>query len=880
MFSADEELGFFLHPYEGSLHLAWRRLLSSPILDTKDRLGLKIFSAETSQHIEALRLDLDRGTYEPSPQMPLRSLKDDGAYRIKQFLSMRDRIVYQAIGNIIIENCTEDINQHANKTIFAHLPTNKRKDGTYSDFTFRRTFSNGVERGQYDKFLDTVYRDIKEASTREDAWLVQTDIASYYPSIDHQILRQLLIQNGWLKNERLLDLLMRGLSVWARVDPDHPTAQGVPIGYETSELLATLYLLDIGTDSSLGFLSHRRFVDDSYAIFESRRDAKRFVTEYDFLLQKRNLFKNAKKTKLRQCNGSEVEKAELDHDLRKELSYIKHVDTDDEENGTQDDLLSLFSREFPVPSNGSIEPGIVAEKIKILSFILYRLNIKNEYAKQLALFVLREFPGKSLHAAEYLRLFPEDPDVVNELIYHAQNSSEYPTLQVDCLKTLIKIFDCDNEFVLDALRNAILSHTDWYAREQGIDLYTDCIADYDLLSSVAGNDPSYLVRAKALFRAFEISNTKEQRVALINQAFADQDYTVQSLGVYLFRRDASITRNEVNDASLLEPLRQLLLSTEDIEDIQFFVDRFKQVFGFEVSRQLKFISRIADIASLNQTLVNMEDSDSDPIDFTQALFVFMIQFFGAVIRCDTPEFRDTDNSVGRLLSRYPEDSSQFKYLSELSLKKALADANDRNKIDYGFRRRFFKWTVDILAGELLEQYRDSQITIPSQLQEQLNKQEDRSMRDQIFVSYSHNDEVWLEEFRKHLKPYAKQYELDVWVDSRIKVGDRWKEEIKKALSAAKVAVLLITPDFISSDFIESDELPEILRAANEEGVIIVPIAVSDSTYEFSGIGDYQFANDPKCPLDRLDPPVRNSAWKKICGKIAEAAKRNTLESIE
>ena len=145
-------------------------------------------------------------------------------------------------------------------------------------------------------------------------------------------------------------------------------------------------------------------------------------------------------------------------------------------------------------------------------------------------------------------------------------------------------------------------------------------------------------------------------------------------------------------------------------------------------------------------------------------------------------------------------------------------------------------------------------------------------RDQVFISYSHKDECWVEQFRTHLKPYVRNAAISVWIDTDIQTGAQWEEEIEKALGRAKVAVLPVTPNFLASDFIAEKELPPLLDAAEKEGVAIVWVPVSASGYEATPIARYQAAWDPKRPLDSLSPAEQNRAMVEVCKKILAALK--------
>ncbi|WP_392535489.1 COR domain-containing protein [Nostoc sp. C117] len=146
-------------------------------------------------------------------------------------------------------------------------------------------------------------------------------------------------------------------------------------------------------------------------------------------------------------------------------------------------------------------------------------------------------------------------------------------------------------------------------------------------------------------------------------------------------------------------------------------------------------------------------------------------------------------------------------------------------------------------------------------------------RNQVFISYSHQNQEWLTKLQKHLKPIIRNQNMVVWDDTKIQPGAKWREAIENALAAAKVAVLLVSPDFLASDFIADNELPPLLDAAEAEGLTIIWIPLSFSSYEETEIEKYQSAHPPNQPLDSLTSAQENQAWVNICKKIKAAVIR-------
>jgi hypothetical protein len=146
-----------------------------------------------------------------------------------------------------------------------------------------------------------------------------------------------------------------------------------------------------------------------------------------------------------------------------------------------------------------------------------------------------------------------------------------------------------------------------------------------------------------------------------------------------------------------------------------------------------------------------------------------------------------------------------------------------------------------------------------------------NIRKKVFISYSHEDKEWLDMLRKWLKPLEKSGLLEFWDDTKIKPGSDWRQEIKDAMNSARLAVLLVSQNFLASEFIPEEELSPILQSVKNEGVSILWIAVSESTYEDTGIEKFQAVNDPRMPLDTLPPHELNKQLKEIFKKIKETA---------
>ena len=144
----------------------------------------------------------------------------------------------------------------------------------------------------------------------------------------------------------------------------------------------------------------------------------------------------------------------------------------------------------------------------------------------------------------------------------------------------------------------------------------------------------------------------------------------------------------------------------------------------------------------------------------------------------------------------------------------------------------------------------------------------RPARTRVFVSYSHADEKWLEMLQVHLAPLERSGNVVRWDDKKISPGQEWRKEIENAIRSAKVAVLLISANFIASEFIAKNELPPLMKAAKQDGTVILPVIISPCV--MGSLSEFQAVNSPSKPLVDLSRGDRDRVWVKLIEAITAA----------
>ena len=143
----------------------------------------------------------------------------------------------------------------------------------------------------------------------------------------------------------------------------------------------------------------------------------------------------------------------------------------------------------------------------------------------------------------------------------------------------------------------------------------------------------------------------------------------------------------------------------------------------------------------------------------------------------------------------------------------------------------------------------------------------------LFYSYAHEDESLRDELAGHLKIMERRGVIRTWHDRCLAPGQKWDDEIHAQLATADLVLLLVSADFIKSDYIWGHELDVAMKRHERGEASVVPVMLRSVD-----ITDAPFAALQGLPTD-LKPvtswPNRDEAWTDVAKGI-----RRTVEHIQ
>jgi CheY-like chemotaxis protein len=145
----------------------------------------------------------------------------------------------------------------------------------------------------------------------------------------------------------------------------------------------------------------------------------------------------------------------------------------------------------------------------------------------------------------------------------------------------------------------------------------------------------------------------------------------------------------------------------------------------------------------------------------------------------------------------------------------------------------------------------------------------------LFYSYAHEDEGLRDELQGHLKILERRGLLAPWHDRKIVAGHDWSHEIDAHLRSAELVLLLISKDFIGSDYIMGTELAAAMRRHAAQQTVVVPIVVRAVDLDPEDAVDMPFLKLQGLPAG-LRPvtswPNRDEAWTDVAKGLRATVK--------
>jgi hypothetical protein len=143
----------------------------------------------------------------------------------------------------------------------------------------------------------------------------------------------------------------------------------------------------------------------------------------------------------------------------------------------------------------------------------------------------------------------------------------------------------------------------------------------------------------------------------------------------------------------------------------------------------------------------------------------------------------------------------------------------------------------------------------------------------IFISYSHKDRKWLDMLQTFLTLLENDGNVRPWEDTQIRPGQQWRVAIDEALSSASIAVLLVSQDFIASEFIQKVELPQLLEHRENGRLEVNWILVRPCTYQDTPLGGIEALWPTKENLLAMTEAQREEVLVQIYNKLKVACER-------
>lgn len=149
---------------------------------------------------------------------------------------------------------------------------------------------------------------------------------------------------------------------------------------------------------------------------------------------------------------------------------------------------------------------------------------------------------------------------------------------------------------------------------------------------------------------------------------------------------------------------------------------------------------------------------------------------------------------------------------------------------------------------------------------------------EVFISYSKFDLPMLEQLVSHLSNLVREQQISIWYDRKMLAGEEWGDEINERLNSAGMVFLLVSRDFLASDYCFNIELPRIIERQDRGETVVVPILISACEWEKAAFSQYQLLPATRVPITSW--PNVDEAFRDVVIGVRKAVEKLRSESEE
>ena len=139
----------------------------------------------------------------------------------------------------------------------------------------------------------------------------------------------------------------------------------------------------------------------------------------------------------------------------------------------------------------------------------------------------------------------------------------------------------------------------------------------------------------------------------------------------------------------------------------------------------------------------------------------------------------------------------------------------------------------------------------------------------VFISYSHADEEYRHQLVKHLSPLKRINLVSEWHDGELQGGEEWNATILKNLQTSDIVLLLISIDFINSEYCYGIELEKALELHERKRCVVVPVILRSCLWQHTQFSKLQALPDKGKPVSSF--PDADAAFTSIVEGLKEIA---------